>query len=154
MEYSKTTDAVYCFDCRHFGKEGQDLFRKTGFRAWNKAYGDDKNNILLRHDVSENHATAAHRKKAFTAMKNTNSTHAFSVATLISDEHKRQVFENRHYLSTICEILRLTACQNIAHRAHDESESSQNRGNFIEILSLVADHDEIIKKKLLSLGKM
>ena len=38
--------------------------------------------------------------------------------------------------------------QEIALRGHDESMKSLKRGNFLEILKLIAGHDEIIKERL------
>lgn len=38
--------------------------------------------------------------------------------------------------------------QEIAARAHIESEDSMNRGNFREILELLARHDDIVRDKL------
>ena len=51
-------------------------------------------------------------------------------------------------MKTICEVLLLTATQNLPQHGHRESEESTNRGNFLEILKLVASHDEIVQKRL------
>ncbi len=40
------------------------------------------------------------------------------------------------------------AKQELALRGHRESAISQNRGNFLELLSLVALHDPIIKEMI------
>ena len=56
--------------------------------------------------------------------------------------------ENRHYLKSIWEILRLTTAQNIAQRGHKESKESENRGNFLEILDLLATRDDIVRKRI------
>ena len=59
-----------------------------------------------------------------------------------------QVIENRHYLKTVCEILRLSATQNVAQRGHRESAESQNRGNFLEILDLISTRDDVVRKRV------
>ncbi|CAI0460737.1 unnamed protein product [Linum tenue] len=41
-------------------------------------------------------------------------------------------------------IARLLALEGVAFRGHDETEESSNRGNFIEFLQLLADHNEEI----------
>ena len=57
-----------------------------------------------------------------------------------------QVRRNRHYVKTIAAVLLLCARQDIgALRGHRESSDSLNRGNFLEILMLVANHDDIVK---------
>ena len=45
-------------------------------------------------------------------------------------------------------MLLVCSHQEIALRGHDESKDSLNRGNFVEILKLIAGHDEIVKEKL------
>jgi len=59
-----------------------------------------------------------------------------------------QVLNNRHYLKIICEILRLTATQNISQRGHRESLADENRGNFLAILDLIATRDEVVGNRL------
>jgi len=56
--------------------------------------------------------------------------------------------ELSHYIKTIAEVILLCAKQELALRGHKESSKSLTRGNFLEILSLVAHHDPIIKEKL------
>ena len=48
----------------------------------------------------------------------------------------------------MAEVILLCAKQELALRGHKESSKSQNRGNFVEILNLVARHDPVIKEKL------
>ena len=62
-----------------------------------------------------------------------------------------QVERNWHYLKTVCEILLLCTYQEIALRGHREDDTSINKGNFLEILNLVAKHDEIVGNLLNSL---
>ena len=71
-----------------------------------------------------------------------------SVHSLADTGHQRLVIENRACIKTVCAVLRLTAIQLIAQRGHDESDDSLNRGNFLAILKLIADHDTIVAKKL------
>ena len=56
--------------------------------------------------------------------------------------------ENRRYIRAVIEALRYTCCENIAQRGHRENSDSLNRGNFIELLSMLGNFDEIIQKKL------
>ncbi|KAK0143096.1 Zinc finger MYM-type protein 1 [Merluccius polli] len=71
-----------------------------------------------------------------------------TLADALNKEHSKQVKENREYIKTIGEVLFLTARQNIAQRGHDESEESKNKGNFKEILDVVASHDAVVKHRL------
>ncbi|ROL44969.1 Zinc finger MYM-type protein 1 [Anabarilius grahami] len=71
---------------------------------------------------------------------------------LIDQEYKRKVEENRRYIKTIAEVLLLTATQKQAQRGHRESEYSDNRGNFIETLTVIANHDALISEKMREKG--
>ena len=66
--------------------------------------------------------------------------------------HDKLVLENRHYIKALIECLIYTCCQNIAQRGHDESENSENKGNFIELLAVVGKFDVIVDKKLQSIS--
>ena len=59
--------------------------------------------------------------------------------------------ENRHYIKTIGEVLLLTATQDVAQCGHREAsiDGNANTGTFLQILQLVARHDEIVMKKIL-----
>lgn len=55
---------------------------------------------------------------------------------------------NRHYVRAVSDIL-LTCCrQDIALRGHRENADSINRGNFLEILSLLSKYDDIVRDRL------
>ncbi|XP_048447892.1 zinc finger MYM-type protein 1-like [Pyrus x bretschneideri] len=46
-------------------------------------------------------------------------------------------------------MLVLLLQQGLPFRGHDESDTSNNRGNYLELLQLLADHDEKIKEMLI-----
>ena len=60
----------------------------------------------------------------------------------------QQIESNRYYLKMIAEILLLCSHQEIALHGHRETQTSLNRGNFLEILDLVANHDPIVHRRL------
>lgn len=147
LEYSQVTDSCYCFYCRHFTVSDRlkEAFTHDGFRTWNRCTGSDsRTNAFIRHRLSEDHLLAVERYAAYKSMTASGST----VLGMIDDEHNKLVLENRHYMKTVCEVLRLTATQNIAQRGHRESEASDNCGNFLEMLQLIASHDEIVRKRM------
>lgn len=51
-------------------------------------------------------------------------------------------------MKTIAQVVILCARQNMALRSHDEQEISQNKGNFLEILDLLAVHSDEFKDRL------
>ena len=71
-----------------------------------------------------------------------------TVADQLGSARAELVQKNRNYIKTIAEVLLLCARQDIALRGHRESVDSANRGNFLEILSLVARHDTDVYQHL------
>lgn len=71
-----------------------------------------------------------------------------SIRDALNEAYKQQVLENRKYIKTVAEVLLLTATQNIAQRGHREGEEADNRGNFLEILEMIAKHDPVVDKKM------
>ena len=48
-------------------------------------------------------------------------------------------------LSASIDCIRFLLCQSLSFRGHDESNTSNNRGNFIELLQFLADHNDSVK---------
>ena len=72
-----------------------------------------------------------------------------TIADRLDSARSLQVQHNRHYVKTVAEVILLCAQQDIGLRGHRESQSSLNRGNFLEILNLVASHDATVQERLL-----
>ncbi|KAF8769794.1 hypothetical protein HNY73_017403 [Argiope bruennichi] len=161
LEYSVSKDAVFCYYCRHFLHDNadepfNDAFRVNGFRHWKKCYGkDNKENRLLKHQLSSFHCTAVVNCNLFKESQNKGN-----ILTQLSKEKATIVNENRHYMRTLCEILLLIAHQKIGIRESNEFRQSDvtikkdvidygpHGGNFLSMLALVAKHDDIIARKI------
>ncbi|TVU26504.1 hypothetical protein EJB05_29054, partial [Eragrostis curvula] len=130
LEYSVEKDAAFCFYCFLFKQEpldekfGHDAFTKVGFRTWKNAY----------------HAFPLHvggpiscHNRARTAcddFKNERASVPHKVTTHDKDAEAR--YEIR--LTTSLCIARFLISQGLAFRGHNETSSSLNRGNFLELL--------------------
>ncbi len=148
LEYSKLSDSVFCYACRHFSppKASETVFdSKLGFNNWKKA--TYKQGGFAIHARSERHKQAMITWRDYQKAVKSNAT----LVNALNKEHNKQVQENRDYIKTIGEILLLTATQNIAQRGHDESAESDNKGNFMAILETVAKHDKTVQKRLTSI---
>ena len=96
------------------------------------------------HEKSEGHVNAMfawgeHKKAILTDS---------SILDALNEAYNKKVQENRKYIKTVAEVLLLTATQNIAQRGHRETEGADNRGNFLEILEMIAKHDPVVQKKI------
>ncbi|KAJ1258931.1 hypothetical protein BS78_10G113900 [Paspalum vaginatum] len=131
LEYSVSKDASYCFYCFLFRKEaehekfGYDVFSKTGYDNWKnatcrgfpyhcRAVGGCHNKARQRADDFRNQRTSISRK--------------FESNTVDKEER----YEVR--VTAVLDIARFLISQGHAFRGHDESASSLNKGNFLEML--------------------
>ena len=148
LEYSVSKDAAFCYACRLFGavsvhsSRPERAFTSIGFHDWKHATG--QKGILINHNNSLSH------KQALVAWEQFKTTQdRGSVAEQLGSNRAQQIRKNRHYIKSIAEILLLCSKQEISFRGHDESENSLNKGNFLEILGLLAKHDPIVDDRLL-----
>ena len=79
-----------------------------------------------------------------------NTKKGTTIADRLDSTRQLEIEKNRHYLKIIAEILLLCGRQDVALRGHHESQSSSNRGNFLEILKIVAKHDKIVEGRMVS----
>ena len=59
--------------------------------------------------------------------------------------------KNRYHIKTLIELIIFCGRQEIALRGHDESDESENRGNFLELIEIINRHDPKFAERLRSL---
>ena len=143
VEYSIQMDAVFCYACRLFPPVlvcTEKEFVKTGFRNWKKI-GEK----LQKHAQSEFHKHSIAMWGAYKQVK----AHG-SIAEQLDSQLSATIQSNRNFLKTktIAQVAILCARQNMALRGHDEQDTSLNKGNFLEILDLLAAHSDEFKDRL------
>ena len=143
LEYSQEKDAAFCLCCYLFrpdnGKQaGGDVFVTRGFTTWNKK---DK---LRTHVGGLNSAHNQAVKKCEDLMKQ--KQHIQSVLYKQSEQAK---IEYRTRLNASVDCIRFLLLQGLAFRGHDEFEDSKIKGNFLELLQFLADHNESINEVVL-----
>ena len=129
-----------------FGGRPESAFTLNGYRDWKHATG--KNGVLNGHDKCFSH------KQAPAAWSQYKLNHALgkTLPERMGKSHSEAIQQNRHYLLTIVEVILLCAKQDLALRGHREGPNSDNRGNFLEILNVVAKHDPIVQRKFINTG--
>lgn len=145
LEYSRLEDAAYCLPCRFFSfklkTDYDNIFKSTGYKNWKNALTNNKG--LLGHDNSEDH-----KKNIITWIDyKKNKMNNTSVLSQLGDHHTQLVVENRKYMESIIISLRMLAIQGSALRGHNETQDSLNRGNFLELMNVIASFNDIVKKK-------
>jgi hypothetical protein len=129
LEYSVEKDAAFCFYCYLFkppiiGNYGNDTFTKKGFVNWRNGLETFTAHVG-KVDSIHNNA----RKRALD-FKNQRQ----SVAHVWSEKgtKKEKLYQTRMII--ILGIVRFLLLQALAFRGHDESSSSSNKGNFLEMV--------------------
>src|SRR5262249_24805710 len=138
LEYSVDRDAAFCFACRQFHSQSayaENLFTEKGFRNWKYATGKDS--ILAKHATSNCHLDAMVMWEQYRA-----SLISGSVFVQQSAANKRWIEDNRRYLNRIYDAILYLTRQGLALRGNDESHASWNRGNFLELLSVLSSVDD------------
>ncbi|CAM8920228.1 unnamed protein product [Rhodiola kirilowii] len=146
LEYSKAVDAVFCLPCFLFQKEdgpsGSNAFTVDGFRTWNKVRG--KACSLMAH-VGKDHNSPHH--KALLSWSDLMNQPAH-ISNRFGNFRTQEILDNRLRLKTSIEVVRWLAYQSCAFRGNDESDTSRNRGNFIELLRYTASLNSDVAKVL------
>ena len=138
LEYSIEKDAVFCLPCylfkpTHGEQGGGDVFTSTGFSAWKKK------------EALETHVggvDSAHNQTSLNCQALMNQKQ--HIESIIS----RQLESSQHNYYTLLnasiDCIRFLLRQGLAFRGHDESNTSHNRGNFIELLQFLVDHNDSV----------
>ncbi|XP_075649812.1 uncharacterized protein LOC142620306 [Castanea sativa] len=133
-------DAAFCFYCYLFGKDvgkqgGGDTFVTKGFRLWNQLWKLDS------HVGGVNSAHNQAVKKSEDLQKE--KQHIQSVLVKQSNQDKA---EYQIQLNAIVDCVRFLLFRGLAFRGHDESQGSSDKGNFLELLQFLGDHNESINE--------
>ncbi|XP_054711260.1 zinc finger MYM-type protein 1-like [Uloborus diversus] len=123
-------DAAFCYYCRLFCCEksgrGEDNFTRKGVSNWKKAFEK-----FRKHEKSEMHLKSLQ-------FWNEKKISGNTICGNLSYAHTKQVQQNRTYLRFVIETILFLGKQCLALRGHDETMSSLNKGNFLELLQLRA----------------
>ncbi|XP_025702776.1 uncharacterized protein LOC107488348 [Arachis duranensis] len=71
------------------------------------------------------------------------------VDTLMKRQTSEEIKNNRRRLGASIDCIRWLTFQGCAYRGHDESSSSYNRGNFIELLKFLGSYNSSVQKLVL-----
>lgn len=134
-------NALFCWSCLLFGQDRNTSWTKTGYvnlGSFSKA--------AVSHEQSVGHIRAAYMLVSFGKVR---------VDTQLDDQlrnvivfHNEKVKQNRELLKRFINAVCFLSKQELAFRGHDESETSINRGNYIELLKYTAEYDPLLKTHL------
>ena len=143
MEYSVAQNAAFCFYCYLFKQQraedfSVDAFMKVGFSYWKngiQSFDDHIGKVNSAHNKARRHCEAFKNQRQ-------------SVDYVMTAATKKDEEEYRARLTIMLGIAKFLLLQALAFRGHDESSSSSNRGNFLEMLKWYKEKDENAAKLL------
>ena len=135
MEYSIAKDATFCFYCYLFKQPkaenyGVNAFTVVGFRRWK-----DGRETIGAHGNGIDHNKS---RRSYEDYKNQRQ----SVSHVMNRGGKKMEEEYKGRLLVILGVVRFLLLQALAFRGHDESSTSSNKGNFLELLHWYKDKDK------------
>ncbi|KAJ1287937.1 hypothetical protein BS78_02G049200 [Paspalum vaginatum] len=142
LEYSLVNDKTYCFCCYLFrvgvddDKFGYEAFTKFGFKQWKNAYL-----ALPKHVGGPN---SAHNRARATFDDFDNQRASVKQKVVVHTKDAKKKYETR--LDTSLAIVSYIALQGEPFRGHDESETSLNKGNFLEFLDWYKLRNEEVRQ--------
>ncbi|KAF2891190.1 hypothetical protein ILUMI_14983 [Ignelater luminosus] len=103
-------------------------------------------NLQKRHEAFSTHVTASVSLITFgKARINCCLSQAFKESV---DKFNENVKTNRHIVNRLIDAVCYLGMQKLTFRGHDESADSRNRGNYAELLYLLAQQDERLNNHL------
>lgn len=131
---------LYCWPCLLFSTENG---------VWSKVGFDNLNSLTLaicRHEKSINHIKCFLQINTFGRNR---IDHLLDEQKKTSDlMHNEKVKKNRAILKRMIDAVCFLAKQELPLRGHDESSTSINRGNYLELLELIRLYDPILDNHL------
>jgi hypothetical protein len=128
---------LYCWPCMLFA---------TDKSAWNYSGISDLNNLtnsVVKHVTTEKHLHSIVNLESFGKTRIEFAVDKQQKA--IARVHNEKVDRNLNIMRRLIDTTIFLGKQELSFRAHDESESSNNRGNFIESLQFLSSYDSVIE---------
>ncbi|RWR97035.1 zinc finger MYM-type protein 1-like protein [Cinnamomum micranthum f. kanehirae] len=139
LEYNIKKDAAFCLCCYLFGEHARhDAFITQGFRNWRKKerIGDHVGGPKSAHNQAYEKCQNLLNQKQH-------------IETIIVKQSDQARIEYRICLKATLDAIRFLLRQGLPFRGHDESEDSNNMGNFLELLQVIANQNEATKRVIL-----
>ncbi|XP_033212222.1 zinc finger MYM-type protein 1-like [Belonocnema kinseyi] len=136
LMYSPSTGKVYCFPCVLFGGVQRQSQFQTGFSDWK--------NASPRIQSHENSAT--HRECVQTLISRRRVQGRIDTSLEITFNKEREYWIK--VLQRVVSVIKFLASRGLAFRGDDEVIGSQNNGNYLGILELIAEYDPFLSSHL------
>lgn len=148
LEYSEKADKCFCLCCYLFrdcnkGQGGNDAFAIDGWDGWNKS---DRLRDHVGKSCDSFHNTAV--KRCDNLLKP-----GQSIGEAINKQSNITKENHLIRLKTAIKAVRYLLHQGLAFRGHDETKESTNKGNYRELVDLLAEENDKVKKAFVNAPK-
>ena len=132
---------LYCWECLLFASDRHGVWSHTGF-----ANLSCLSKAGTRHQSTAGHLQATVLLKTFGATRvDLQLDEQARRATVL---HNEKVKKNREILKDLIDCVAFLGKQELSFRGHDESADSTNKGNYVELLNLLADRNSDLQYHL------
>ena len=136
LMFSESTGCVFCYVCKLFSTDYDNVFVKSGFYNWKKA-----KQTIFGHENSKEHIQCMIKWIEFIKQ----NTH---VDEYMVSQIKREFNYWSAILNRIVAVIRFLAGRGLAFRGHNEVIGSSNNGNYLGMLELLTQFDPVLKQHI------
>ncbi|XP_058222599.1 uncharacterized protein LOC131332410 [Rhododendron vialii] len=145
LEYSPTKNCAYCLPCHLFAQEsrrpGYNAFVDHRFSKWKKVNNSMRCPFAIHMGKDLNSCHRCALGKCHDLLNQ-----AQHIEKVVEKQTSEQVAKNRLRLKTSIDAVKWLTLHNCALRGRDESSTSSNRGNCIDLIELLASYNPDVDK--------
>ncbi|XP_050516637.1 zinc finger MYM-type protein 1-like [Diabrotica virgifera virgifera] len=131
---------LYCWSCLLFVNENG-VRKHSGFGDLNNFH-----RVVKRHVMSKAHLQAVIKEKV---VGKNRIEHSLDNSLKVSHQkHNELVDKNRDVLKRLVGVVCFLCFHELGFRGHDETSTSANRGNYMDLVSLISKYDPCLKTHL------
>ncbi|XP_065651158.1 uncharacterized protein LOC136079351 [Hydra vulgaris] len=134
--FSESTGCVFCYVCKLFSTDYDNVFVKSGFYNWKKA-----KQTIFGHENSKEHIQCMIKWIEF--IKQNTHVYEYMVSQIKGEFNYWSAILNR-----IVAVIRFLAGRGLAFRGHNEVIGSSNNGNYLGMLELLTQFDPVLKQHI------
>ncbi|KAM2328308.1 hypothetical protein ACFXTH_014786 [Malus domestica] len=143
LECGISKDAAFCLHCYlfkiNFSQLGSDAFTGVGFKKWKnarKCFDKHVGPIGNFHNKAREAASYLMNQKAH-------------IEAVVIKQSEEECMKYHLCLNPSIDYTKFLLRQGLPFRGHDKSDTSNNKGNYLELVQFLVDHDEKIKEVVL-----
>ncbi|GJX34344.1 zinc finger MYM-type protein 1-like protein [Tanacetum coccineum] len=148
LEYSDKKDAAFCFPCYLFvrkpiGRAGSDTFTAKGFNNWRKVNSGTAC-PFVNHEGKTPASAHNFSVRCYEDLKNK----VCHIENVIDKQTEQEIMDNRLRLKVTIDSTKWLTLQTCPLRGGDERPTSLNRGNYLELVKLLALYNKDVARVL------